>query len=266
LKHFFWLLLLSVLSKAIAQQSTASKQVSTFTIEAPQLHTSKKIWVYLPKNYTTSTKKYPVIYMHDAQNLFDASTSYSGEWNIDETLDSINAKVIVIGIEHGEDKRIDELTPFKNQKYGGGKADDYLDFIVNILKPKVDSTYRTKSNAKNTAIFGSSLGGLVSFYAALKYPQVFGKVGCFSPSFWFGRKELNDLMAETKDFDAKVYFLCGDDEGDADVISDIKNVEDWVNTKRCECKKLNKKVIIKGGKHNEKLWRESFKKAYLWLF
>ncbi|MFZ4680612.1 MAG: alpha/beta hydrolase [Flavobacterium sp.] len=204
--------------------------------------------------------------MHDAQNLFDASTSYAGEWNIDETLDSINAKVIIIGVEHGGDKRIDELTPFKNQKYGGGKADEYLDFIVNILKPKVDATYRTKSSEKNTAIFGSSLGGLVSFYAALKYPKVFGKVGCFSPSFWFGRKELNDLMKETKDFDAKVYLLCGDDEGDADVISDIKNVKDWVNTKRCECKKLNKDVIVKGGKHNEKLWRESFKKAYLWLF
>jgi predicted alpha/beta superfamily hydrolase len=249
-----------------AQQSTASKQVSCFTIEAPQLKTTKKIWVYLPKNYTASTKKYPVIYMHDAQNLFDASTSYAGEWNIDETLDSINAQVIIIGIEHGGDKRMDELTPFKNEKYGGGKADDYLDFIVQTLKPKVDATYRTKTNTRNTAIFGSSLGGLVSFYAAIKYPNVFGKVGCFSPSFWFGRKEMNDLLAKTKDFNAKVYFLCGDNEGDGDVIPDMKNVEHWVNTKRCECKKLNKEVIIKGGQHNEKLWRESFKKAYLWLF
>jgi predicted alpha/beta superfamily hydrolase len=248
-----------------AQESSSSKQVTNFYIEAPQLHTTKKIWLYLPIGYNTSTQKYPVIYMHDAQNLFDASTSYAGEWNVDETLDSINAKVIVVGIETN-DKRMEELTPFKNKKYGGGKADDYLDFIVNTLKPKIDATYRTKTSAKNTAIFGSSLGGLVSFYAALKYPQVFGKVGCFSPSFWFGRKELNDLMEETKDFDAKVYFLCGDDEGDADVIPDMKNVEDWVNTKRCECKKLNKEVIVKGGQHNEKLWRESFKKAYLWLF
>jgi predicted alpha/beta superfamily hydrolase len=248
-----------------AQGSSSIKQVSNFSLEAPQLHTTKKIWLYLPIGYNTSTQKYPVIYMHDAQNLFDASTSYAGEWNVDETLDSINAKVIVVGIETN-DKRMEELTPFKNKKYGGGKADDYLDFIVNTLKPKIDATYRTKTSAKNTAIFGSSLGGLVSFYAALKYPKVFGKVGCFSPSFWFGRKELNDLMEETKDFDAKVYFLCGDDERDADVIPDMKNVEDWVNTKRCECKKLNKEVIVKGGQHNEKLWRESFKKAYLWLF
>lgn len=266
MKHFLSILILFVFWDTNAQQSTASKQVSTFTIDAPQLKTTKKIWVYLPKNYTISTKKYPVVYMHDAQNLFDASTSYAGEWNVDETLDSINAQVIVIGIEHGGDKRIDELTPFKNEKYGGGNADNYLDFIVKTLKPKVDSTYRTKTNQKNTAIFGSSLGGLVSFYAAIKYPEVFGKVGCFSPSFWFGRKEMNDLLTKTKDFDTKIYFLCGDNEGDADVIPDMKNIEHWVNTKRCECKKMNKELLVKGGQHNEKMWRENFKKAYLWLF
>ena len=81
-----------------------------------------------------------------------------------------------------------------------------------------------------------------------------------------GRKEMNELLNQTEKFDAKVYFLCGDNEGDADVITDMENIEKWVNTKRCECKKLNKKVIVKGGQHNEKLWRESFKKAYLWLF
>ncbi|MGO4819242.1 alpha/beta hydrolase-fold protein [Flavobacterium sp. W22_SRS_FP1] len=70
-----------------AQLSTASPQVSTFTIEAPQLQDSKKIWVYLPKNYSSSNKKYSVIYMHDAQNLFDANTSYAGEWNVDEKLE-----------------------------------------------------------------------------------------------------------------------------------------------------------------------------------
>lgn len=265
MKIIYSLLSCLMILNSWAQGSSASKQITNFSIEAPQLYTIKKIWLYLPKGYNTSTRKYPVIYMHDGQNLFDTRTSFAGEWNVDETLDSINAKVIVVGIETN-DKRMEELTPFKNQKYGGGKADDYLDFIVNTLKPKIDATYRTKTNARNTAVFGSSLGGLVSFYAAIKYPEVFGKVGCFSPAFWFGRKELNDLMAETKDFDAKVYFLCGDSEGDADVITDMETVEHWVNTKRCECKKLNKKVIISGGQHNEKLWRESFKKAYLWLF
>ena len=147
-----------------------------------------------------------------------------------------------------------------------GKADDYLDFLVNTLKPHIDKTYRTKTTAKNTAIFGSSLGGLISFYAALKYPEVFGKVGCFSPAFWFNRNELNELMQKTEKFKTKIYFLCGDNEGDADVVPDMENVVKWVNSMRCECKKLNKSVIIKGGQHNEKLWRENFKNAYLWLF
>ena len=249
-----------------AQQAETNQRYSTFTIDAPQLKTKKKIWVYLPKEYENSNKKYPVIYMHDGQNLFDAKTSYVGEWNVDETLDSINVKVIVIGIEHGGEKRIEELTPFPHAKYGGGKADDYLDFLVNTLKPHIDKTYRTKTNAKNTAIFGSSLGGLISFYAALKYPEVFGKVGCFSPAFWFNRNELNELMQKTEKFKTKIYFLCGDNEGDADVVPDMENVVKWVNSMRCECKKLNKSVIIKGGQHNEKLWRENFKNAYLWLF
>ena len=204
--------------------------------------------------------------MHDAQNLFDASTSYAGEWNIDETLDSINAQVIVIGVEHGGDKRIDELTPFKNQKYGGGKADDYLDFIVNTLKPKVDAIYRTKSSAKNTAIFGSSLGGLVSFYAALQYPAVFGKVGCFSPAFWINKKEIFRKMEDTPKFTTKIYLLCGDKEDSGAMVSDMKEMETLINSKRCECKKLNKSVIVKEGEHNEKLWRNAFAKAYLWLF
>lgn len=250
-----------------AQESTASKQVSTFTIVAPQLNASKKIWVYLPKNYViNSKKKYPVIYMHDGQNLFDAKTSYVGEWNVDETLDSLSAQVIVIGIEHGNEKRMEELTPYKNEKYGGGNADNYLDFIVKTLKPYVDKNYRTKPNANNTCLWGSSLGGLVSFYGALKYPEVFGKVGCFSPSFWFNRKEIFGLMEQTKNFKTKIYFLCGDNEGDDDMVRDLNAMEYQINTKRCECKMLNKKIIVKGGQHNEKLWREGFKKAYLWLF
>lgn len=112
---------------------------------------------------------------------------------------------------------------------------------------------------------GSSLGGLVSFYAVLKYPEVFGKAGVFSPSFWLNRNQINEILENTKKLNAKIYFLCGDNEGDADVINDLNNVEYRINTIRCACKMLNKKVIVKGGQHNEKLWRDGFVKAYLWL-
>lgn len=244
-------------------QSTASKNVSTFTIEAPQLKTTKKIWIYLPENYSASAKKYSVIYMHDAQNLFDAKTSYVGEWNVDEKLDSLKAQVIVVGIEHGNEKRIEELTPFKNEKYGGGKADNYLEFIVKTLKPYIDKNYRTKTKAKNTIIFGSSLGGLVSYYGALKYPEVFGKAGVFSPSFWY----TNDIYTFTEKIPkikTKFYFLCGDKE-DENMVKDMTKMEKLLDTKRCYCFHLTKSKVVKGGEHNEKLWRDGFVKAVLWL-
>lgn len=260
---FLLLGLFFAVTNITAQESTTSKQVSTFTIEVPQLQTTKKIWVYLPKNYENTKKKYSVLYMHDAQNLFDTKTAYAGEWNVDEKLDSINAQLIVIGIEHGNDKRMEELTPFKNEKYGGGNADAYLEFIVKTLKPQIDQKYRTKTKKKNTLIMGSSLGGLVSFYAILKYPQVFGKAAIFSPSFWFSDK-IYDVAENTKKIKSKIYFLCGDNESE-DMVSDLNKMENLLNTKRCYCLNLNKKKIVKGGQHNEKLWRDGFTKAIIWL-
>lgn len=242
----------------------AQKNVTTFMIEAPQLQTSKKIWLYLPENYATSTKKFPVIYMHDGQNLFDAKTAYAGEWQIDETLDSLKAEVIVVGIEHGNEKRIDELTPFKNEQYGGGNANNYLDFIVSNLKPYIDTTYRTKTGKYNTAIGGSSLGGLVSYYAALKYPKVFGKAIVFSPAFWIN-PEVYTLSENTKKLKSKLYFMCGDNESET-MVADMERMIDLVNTTRCSCLHLTRTKIVPEGKHNENLWAKEFAKAYLWLF
>ena len=238
--------------------------VTTFSLEAPQLQTSKKIWLYLPQDYDTSKKKYPVIYMHDAQNLFDDKTAFAGEWRIDETLDSLKANVIIVGIEHGNEKRLEELTPFPNDKHGGGKADTYLDFIVNTLKPHIDLSYRSKSGKMNTAIAGSSLGGLLSYYAVLKYPNIFGKAAIFSPSFWF-TNDIYTLTENTKKLNTKLYFLCGDSESET-MVHDMNKMVDLVNDKRCSCMHLTKKVIVSDGKHNEKLWSNAFGKAYLWLF
>ncbi|MWB95398.1 alpha/beta hydrolase [Flavobacterium sp. GA093] len=251
------------LSKENAVQNTVSKNVSTFSIEAPQLKTSKKIWIYLPENYANSDKKYNVMYMHDAQNLFDSKTAYAGEWNVDEKLDSLKAQVIVVGIEHGNDKRLEELTPYKNEKYGGGNADNYVDFIVKTLKPFIDKKYRTKTKAKNTTIMGSSLGGLVSYYAVLKHPETFGKAGVFSPSFWFS-KDIYTFTEQQKKIKTKIYFLCGDKESD-DMVNDMTKMEHLLDTKRCYCLHLNKSKIVKGGQHNEKLWRDGFVNAFLWL-
>lgn len=260
---FFFFILFGIHFSGSAQESTASKNVSTFTLESPQLKTTKKIWIYLPENYTASDQKYSVIYMHDAQNLFDAKTSFVGEWNVDEKLDSLKAKVIVVGIAHGNEKRIEELTPFKNEKYGGGNADNYLDFIVKTVKPYIDKNYRTKPKAKNTIIMGSSLGGLVSYYAILKYPEVFGKAAVFSPSFWFS-KDIYTLTEKAPKIKTKIYFLCGDKE-DENMVQDMIKMERLLDTKRCYCLHLTHSKIVKGGEHNEKLWRDGFVGALSWL-
>jgi predicted alpha/beta superfamily hydrolase len=250
--------------EATTKASTATAQVSTFMIDAPQLGGQKKIWIYVPKEYAATKKKYPVLYMHDAQNVFDNKTAFAGEWHVDETLDSLNAQVIVVAIEHGNEKRIDELTPYSHEKYGGGKADTYLDFIVKKLKPEIDKRYRTKSNAKNTGIMGSSLGGLVSFYAALKYPEVFGKAGIFSPSFWFS-KDIYTLAEKSDKIKTKMYFLCGDHESE-EMVPDMEKMIKLVVIKQDRNTDLIKETVVPGGEHNEKLWGRSFAKAFTWLY
>lgn len=260
----FLILLLFAFSNLGHAQSTASPQVSTFIIDAPQLQVEKKIWVYLPKDYLSSNKDYAVIYMQDAQNLFDAETSFVGEWNVDEYLDSISDNnTIIIGIEHGNEKRLDELTPYPNEKYGGGKADDYLEFIFNTLKPRIDTTYRTLKDAEHTTIFGSSLGGLLSFYAVIKYPDTFGNAGVFSPSLWFSNR-IFDLVSETDiSPNSRFYFLAGSEESE-EMVPDLQKMVELLLKKGVSTDHI-KTVIIEGGRHNEELWRNNFPEAYQWL-
>ncbi|MEO1030636.1 MAG: alpha/beta hydrolase-fold protein [Bacteroidota bacterium] len=250
---------------ALSAQSTASEQVTMFTIAAPQLDTIKQIWVYLPKDYQNSEKRYPVVYMHDAQNLFDDKSSYVGEWHVDEYLDKQDDKEsIIIGIEHGNEKRIDELTPYAHETYGGGKGDAYISFIKNTLKPHIDSTYRTKPDAPSTTIFGASLGGLISFYAVVKYPDVFGKAGVFSASFWFSEKIYNLVKSTAIPESSKFFFLIGEKEGDS-MVPDQDRMVKLLKSKGVKPKQMESH-IIKDGEHNEKLWSTNFEKAYLWLY
>ncbi len=259
MKHLLFLSFLFTYTLCFSQ-STASKNVSTFNIYSPELDTLKTIWVYLPENYEHTTIKYPVVYMHDAQNLFDAKTSFVGEWEVDETLDSLNLNVIIIGIEHGGKKRIDELTPFKHPKYKGGNGDAYLSFIVNTLKPHIDKTFRTKNNTTNTYIFGSSLGGLISFYAVLKYPEIFGKAGVFSPSFWFSDK-IFEMAKDSKLNHKTLYIATGGKEG-FNMVPDHKKMDSILQTKRHI---TLASFIRENEEHNEAFWRKEFKKAIVWL-
>jgi alpha-glucosidase len=253
------------------KKSTATKNVSILSeaFEMPQLQNrTRRIWIYLPPDYETSQKKYPVLYMHDGQNLFDDVTSFSGEWQLDETLNRLfeekNIGIIVIGIDNGGDKRIDEYSPWKNEKYGGGEGDLYLEFMVETLKPYVDSNFRTLSNKKNTGLFGSSMGAFISHYGGLKYPNVFGKIGVFSPSFWFSNSSFDFAKSHSNLIDTKMYFLAGDQEGE-EVIPDMEKMIAIMTQNGFAAKNISSKIIQRE-KHNEQLWATNFSDAVLWLF
>lgn len=229
------------------------------------MNSTRTIRVYLPQEYENSVDRYPVLYMHDAQNLFDTTTAFSGEWQVDEFLDAQKGQqVIVVGIDHGNEKRIAELTPFPNEKYGGGEGDAYLDFLVHTLKPHIDSTYRSFPDAENTGIMGSSLGGLISFYAALKYPEIFGKAGVFSPSFWFSKEIYDYAEASEINKNSRFYILGGTAEDDS-LVPNIRKMEQLLLKKGLPKKNLKVK-ITNGGEHNEASWSREFPEAFEWLF
>ena len=218
------------ISAPVIKNHTASSQVkildSTFTI--PQLNRKRRIWIYLPADYQQrKKKKYPVIYMHDGQNLFNEATSGFGEWGVDEYLDSLfkkeKNKSIIIGIDNGQDKRMNEYNPYTFQQFGKGEGNKYVDFLVQTLKPYIDKRFHTLPDKKNTFIAGSSMGGLISLYAVLKYPEIFGGAGFFSPAFWTAGdldKDVNRLGPNIK---SKLFFYAGGNEGDK-MVPDMKRI------------------------------------------
>jgi len=229
---------------------------------------SHKIWLYLPPNYHSSTENYPVIYMHDAQNLFDDATSFVGEWAVDETLNELYHKTgksfIVVGVENGREKRIEEYTPWEHEKYGGGKGDIYVNFLANELKPFIDKNYRTESEANQTAVIGSSLGGLISFYGGFKHPEVFGKIGALSTSFWFSDK-INEFAKENgKQTNTKLFLLVGEKEGDA-MVPDTQNMEKLLLETGFPKENIKTKIVAEG-KHTESFWKAEFLEAITFLY
>ena len=236
--------------------------------EMPQLGRTRRIWLYLPPDYWTSGMDYPVLYMHDGQNLFDDSTSFAGEWQVDETLNALyeqGSRVpIVVGIENGGDYRIDEYTPWAHQLYGGGDGDLYMEFIVQTLKPYVDQNYRTLPGRDYSGIMGSSLGGQISHYGALKYQDVFSKSGIFSPSYWYSDSIWSFTREMGRQDAMRIYLMCGGSEGQ-ETIKDMMDMQDTLLQVGFSEDELSL-TVIPGGQHNESLWRQDFGNAYKWLF
>jgi predicted alpha/beta superfamily hydrolase len=157
--------------------------------------------VYLPPSYSAGRDRYPVVYMQDGQNLSDPETAFAGTWDLDATLERLAAsgiEAIVVGVHHSGDGRLVDYSPFPDRRHGGGEADAYLDFVVDVVKPRIDRLFRTRHERDATAIAGSSMGGLVSLYAYFRYPSVFGRAAAMSPSLWFGQGAVLDFIAEAR--------------------------------------------------------------------
>ncbi|MEI6747903.1 MAG: alpha/beta hydrolase-fold protein [Bacteroidales bacterium] len=250
--------------------STAATNVIVMSTDffIPQLNRNRRIWLYFPPDYETSGLNYPVLYMHDGQNLFDAFTSFAGEWEVDETLNSLATQgyqvPMVVGIDNGGTDRIGEYTPWLNSQYGGGDGEKYMQFIVETLKPYIDEHYRTLPGRGNTALMGSSLGGLISHYGSLAYQDVFSKTGLFSPSYWFSDSIWAFTRQTGKQENMKFYQLCGSLEG-SEMTNGMQRMNDSLKSIGFPQNDIFNKVIA-GGQHNEQLWRETFGEAYLWLF
>lgn len=252
------------------KQATATEnvQVLPYQFLMPDLDRKRTVRLYLPPSYDGSTKSYPVIYMHDGQNLFDDLTSYAGEWGIDESLNILatdqGLEFIVVGIDNGGDFRMNELSPWPNDRFGEAQGKQYMDFIVEVVKPYIDTNFRTKPDRLHTAIMGSSMGGLISHYAMHEYSNIFSKAGIFSPSYWYSQ----DVFAFTKfkkaKLDARLYVMFGDSEGNG-MIADTDTMQRQLKQQgHPKQNTLFKRVA--GGEHNELLWGGEFSEAVKWLF
>ncbi|MGE3181002.1 MAG: alpha/beta hydrolase [Phycisphaerae bacterium] len=248
------------------------------TLFHDKLRMVREVHVWVPPNYEADKDAhYPVLYMQDGQNLFDADTAFAGnEWELDETLqrlitDKKIAPIIVVGMYNSRE-RIKEYTPFKvdgKDDFGGG--DDYLRFVTETVKPFIDRTYRTKPEAANTAIGGASLGGYISLYAIFKYPDVFSKAIILSiPADW-GDSALAEFVSKQKPpKNARIWLDIGTRETD-----DADTRADLITANRRLAESLKKIGIaddalhfeeVPGGRHNEASWGSRMDRVLTYIF
>jgi predicted alpha/beta superfamily hydrolase len=234
---------------------------------SPQLENTRALRIYLPPSYGENpAKRYPVLYMHDGQNLFDAKTAaYGVEWGIDETMNRLIAagaidEAIVVGIDNTP-QRIPEYTPCCDPKYGGGKLDAYGRFIVETVKPYIDRSYRTRPGKDSTAIMGSSLGGIASVAIAQRYPQSFAMAGGVSSSFWWNKGALVSGLPDR--VPVRFYLDAGTVE---DGLDDTMKMRDAMLAKGYREGGDLMFYKAEGGRHNEASWAARVDKPLTWFF
>lgn len=257
-------------SSAGQKKSTAAANVIILdkSFRMPELKRSRRVWIYLPPDYYNSNKSYPVIYLHDGQNIFDNASAFSGEWKVDETLNEIFQKTqrgfIAVGIDNGAQYRFDEYSAWRNTRFGGGDGDKYVQFIAESLKPYIDENFRTLSDRNNTAIIGSSMGGLISHYAIMERPDVFGKAGVFSPSFWFTNQVFWYTSSKGKQQDVKIFMIGGLTEK-SNMVGNMYAMKRTMLARGFDNSEIY--LDVHGdGQHSEWYWAREMPDAINWLF
>ena len=232
-------------------------------VHSPQLDNRRDILVLLPPSWPEEGRRWPVLYMQDGQNLFDAATSFAGEWGVDETMAVLSREgieAIVVGIPNTGSHRLDEYSPFQAPGHGGGKGDAYLDFLVSTVKPLVDGEFPTDARREATGILGSSMGGVISLYALFRRPEVFSLCGALSPAFWFGRGALIDFVRRAARVPGRIYLDTGTRE--------MGRARFWRAARRSSVAEMDailrhkgyveggdlRYLVEKDGEHNEAAW------------
>ncbi|MFC1743247.1 alpha/beta hydrolase-fold protein [Candidatus Riflebacteria bacterium] len=232
---------------------------------------TRDILVYLPPSYKEMAKKrYPVLYMHDGNNIFDTVTSFAGvEWEVDEAVQSLIkegllAEIIIVGV-YNTGSRMHEYTPVKDKKYGGGGGDKYLNFLVYELMPVINKKFRTRTGPENTALMGSSLGGLISLFAAFKYNKFFGQVGVMSPSLWWADCHMLDFVVKQKKNQVRIWLDMGTREGKS-ALDNARKMNTILQKMKYKHGQDYFYYEHKGAIHNEAFWAQRLHLPLLFFY
>ena len=233
-------------------------------INIPELPTEKprRLYIYLPRGYKGSDKRYPVLYMFDGHNVFyDSHATYGRSWGMKEYLEKTREQIILVAVECNPEgnRRINEYSPwtFKAGRFGmmEGEGKKTMDWFVHVLKPMIDEEFRTLPDRNNTMIAGSSMGGIMSLWALVEYNSVFSRAAAISPSLWLEPKKMAEAInAKPLEKPTRIYLDMGGGEA--------KGHEQLITTMFETAKRLSKAGaevaarVVPGAQHREADWEK----------
>lgn len=229
--------------------------------------THRKLRVYLPSDHNDQ-KERPLLLLFDGQNVFDHQPSFSGGWVTHESVERLSKKrhrPIVVGLDHGGEARLSELSPWA-LKGQPGRADEFLAFVVGDLLPNLRRRFRLVEGPVGVLLGGSSMGGLAATYGHLTHPEAFGGALAMSPSFWVGGAKLVALVQrKSKPWVSQIYLDCGRGEGGGKMAPLVERVAAELRARHYDDDHLKLRIDARGT-HSEAAWRRRLLPALRWFY